>query len=220
MDSLLWEIIREEYRDNRAGALAARAVLADAIAEQEGGVTLAERLMRLPRGQKLSESPLRRKVEAFVHGPVVSTRRRVPKRILLALVGGSRRERRWIRIDRSVGGPHDGEPFVIEMGSGFSSYYGLVWAYGIDSAYEAAQDAFPFHFFREFDEDEDADEIEELQGEIRDHPTKPGVVMVEDESAASQTGVYPAERVTSGRRLDPYDRRALLRTGEIVEFVE
>ena len=217
MDSLLWEIIHEEYRDNRTAALAARAVLADAIAE-DGGVTLAERLMRLPRDQKLSQSPLRRKVEAFVRGPVASTRRHVPKRILLALVHSRRGPEGWIKIDRSVGGPHDGEPFVIEMGSGFSSYYGLVWAYGLESAYETAQDAFPFHFFREIEEDDDEPDGE--WGEVRAHPTKPGVLMVEDESAASQTAVYPADRVTSGRRLSSYSRRAILRTGEIVEFVE
>lgn len=217
MDSLIGELIREEYDAGRS--LAARAVLADAIAEA-GNVPLADRLSRWPRDRKLYGTPLLRKVEAFVRGPSQRSSlapRPQRRRILLALLGGRRpTERRWVQIDRSVGGPHDGRPYVVEMGQGYSSYYGLVWAGGIEDAYEAAQEAFPFHFFRELDEDEDPDLLEGL---VREHPDRPGVFMVEDEEARYQTAIASALRVGSARRLGPYDRHAVLRSGEIVEFV-
>lgn len=219
MDTLLWDVTRDELRgDGRPSAndLATRAVLADALAES-GNLPLAQALMRWPRDRGLYRTPLLRKIEAAVRGPVQRSSlepRRQSQKLVLALVDW---QSPWIRIDRNVGGPSDGEPYLVEMGQGYSSYYGLVWAWGENAAYEIAEEAFPYHFFEEVDEDE----LEERgdAGDVRPHPTKRGVWLVPDESAHYQTAIRRARRVVSGRRLDPYSRMARLRTGEVVEFV-
>lgn len=225
MDTLVWNLVRDELRDGRPGPndLATRAVLADALAENDN-VRLAQALARWPRDRPLWRTPLYRKIEAAVRGPVARSHLeplRQPRKLLLALIGSPRRGgSRWVSVDRNVGGPSDGDPFVIEMGAGYSSYYGLVWAYDSSGAYEAAQEAFPSHFYDEIDEEE----LAELDGDVNatPHPTKRGVWLVEDENANSTYGtiIERARRVVSARRLDRYGRTARLRTGELVEFVE
>ena len=223
MDQLLWMLIREELqsqqRPMRPGPsdLAARAVLGDALAES-GNLRLAQALLRWPADKGLWGTPLLRKLEAAVRGPAARGSRvgvPRPKKILLAFIRRQGADPVWVSIDRNVGGPHYGKPYVIEMGCGYSSYYGLVWAGSVEDALEAAEEAFPHHFYDEVDEDE----VEDHHHVVMAHPTKPGVVLVEDESAFSQTAVNRARRVVSGRRLDEYGRQARLRTGEIVEFI-
>ena len=222
MDQLLWELIRNEVDQGRPGPadLAARIVLGDALAES-GNLPLAQRLHRWPPDKRLWGTPLYRKLQAAVRGPAQRStldRAPQPKKLLLALVGSPAANAAWVSIDRNVGGPHDGDPYVVEMGMGYSSHYGLVWADDLETAYETAKEAFPFHFYREVDEDE-LDEVDEDYETIEGpHPTKPDVWLVEDESARHNTHISKARRVTSARRLDPYGRQARLRTGEIVEF--
>ena len=217
MDTLLWNVIRDELREGRPSAddLAARAVLGDALAES-GNLPLAQALARYPRDRGLYRTPLLRKIEAAVRGPVQRSRLALPqpRKLVLALVNA---RSPWVRIDRNVGGPSDGHPFIVEMGQGYSSYYGLVWASSIDDAYEIAEEAFTYHFFEEVDEDEleERDDAEDA----RPHPTKRGVWLVPDENARYQTAIRRARRVVSGRRLDPYSRMVRLRSGEIVEFI-
>lgn len=217
LDTLVWKLTRDELRDGQPSAddLGARAVLADALAES-GNEPLARALNAWPRDRGLYRTALLRKIQAAVRGPVErSTLDPLPRptKILLALVDP---RAPWVQVDRNVGGPSDGEPFVVEMGQGYSSYYGLVWAPSIDDAYEIAEDAFPEHFFEEVDEGE----LEERgdEGDVRPHPTKRGVWLVPDESAHYQTAIRRARRVMSARRLDRYGRQARLRSGEIVEF--
>ena len=219
MDALVWELVRDELRDGQPGPndLATRAVLADALAES-GNLRLAQALARWPARKKLWRTPLHRKIEAAVRGPVQRSTldRTPPKKLLLARVGGNNQQNpsRWIRVDRNVGGPHDGKPFVVEMGMGYSSYYALVWAFDMHSAYEIAQETFPFHFYEEIDEDE----LEEDGPFAIPHPTKPNVYLIEDEGASA--AIHRAHQVVSARRLDRYGRQARLRTGETVEFIE
>ena len=215
MDTLLWDVIRDELQHGGRPSgddLATRAVLADALVES-GNLPLAQALSRWPRDRRLYGTPLLRKIEAAVRGPVQRNRIPRPRKLLLALGN----QPRWVRIDRNVGGPSDGHPYIVEMGQGYSSYYGLVWATGIDAAYEIAEEAFVYHFFEEVDEDEleERDDAEDA----RPHPTKRNIWLVPDENARYQTAIRRARRVVSGRRLDPYSRMVRLRSGEIVEFI-
>ena len=218
MDRLLGHVIRDELRDGRPSAdgLATRVVLADAL-EESGNRRLAQALMRWPRDLGLYRTTLLRKITAAVRGPTQRSRfdsTSKPRKLLLALTGRGR-DARWVRVDRNVGSPSDGRPWLIEMGQGYSSYYGLVWAIGPDDAYEIAEEAFASHFFEEIDEDE----LEE-HNDAQPHPTKHGVWLVPDVNARDQTAITLVRRVTSARRLDRYGREARLRTGEIVEFIE
>lgn len=221
MDELLWALTREELQspNRRPGPsdLATRAVLADALAES-GNLPLAQALMRWPADRPLWGTRLERKLHTAVRGPSPRGRLAGPRRplkILLALIyrGGPL----WVKVDRNVGGPHDGHPYLVEMGQGYSSTYGLVWARSESDAYEIAEEAFPWHFFEEVDEEELEEHAEEnIRGP---HPSKPGVWLVEDENGRYQTSVIRAHRVVSARRLDEYGRQARLRTGEVIEYV-
>lgn len=195
---------------SRAGDIATRDVLADAL-EERGLTKLAMELRhfnKLRRSEPLGPLPydsnrkfgtslLRQKIQRAIFGPQkrASYAARKPRRdVLLADLGrrggGVREVDRWF-IDSDYG-----VNYVIEVSDGgYGSITFLVRANDESSAMEIAEEQWPDWFFDEVDEPDEDDDNNDAQP----HPTKDGVWI---RSTDASMLIYNPRWVARGRVLD------------------
>ena len=205
-----------EGAPSRAGDIATREVLADAL-EERGLTKLAMELRRfnaLRRSEPLGplrydsdrnfgRSLLRAKVERAIFGPRqrASYAARKPRRdVLLADLG--RRGGDVREVDRWFVDSDYGNNYVIEVSDGgYGSITFLVRADDDSSAIEIAEEQWPNWFFDEVDEpDEDEDSFGDMvYVGAHPHPTKEGVWIRPTENPMY---IYRPRWVARGRVLD------------------
>ena len=202
-----------ESASSRAGDIATREVLADAL-EERGLTKLAMELRRfnaLRRNEPLGplrydsnrhfgHSILREKVRRAIFGPQKreSYAAQKPRRdVLLADLGSPRRGGGGVReVDRWFIDSDYGDNYVIEVSDGgYGSITFLVRADDESSALEIAEEQWPDWFFDEVDEPDEGDENDYAMP----HPTKEDV-WIRPTDAAMYT--YRPRWVARGRMLD------------------
>lgn len=235
-DRLFYEASEDEWNIGHAGpkSMAARAVLIDVLHEI-GSPRTAEALRRLGRG-KLSGTLLEQKIRRTIFGPVPSGPgsrywpRKPKKSIWLARVGERDRATRWIPLEDKDVAREGGDPYLFEIGIGYSSLYKLVYADGAEEALEGAESRWSHLFLDELDEEEAA-EVEERGEDVFPHPTKRGVqvrrsddVYMVPPTGARALGSYPGSgrggpfvRAVLRARIVDADRRLAAITSPFTE---
>ena len=204
-----------ELAPSRAGDIATREVLADAL-EERGLTKLAMELRRFNRlrrseplgplsydsDRKFGPSLLRQKIQRAIFGPrkraSYDTRKPVNV-VLLADLGSRSRGGRGggVReVDRWFIDSDYGDNYVIEVSDGgYGSLTFLVRANDESSAIEIAEEQWPDWFFDEVDEPDEDDDNSHAQP----HPTKEGVWVRPTEDPMY---IYRPRWVARGRVLD------------------